>query len=54
MRQFTVRAVYGIYRASTLTGCYHDQLKVKVPPLRATTALRAGRGIDLPNLRPRH
>ena len=29
-------------------------LKVKVPPLRATKALRVGRGIALSNLRPRH
>ena len=26
---------------------------VKVPPVQATKALRVGRGIDLPNLRPR-
>ena len=29
-------------------------VKVKVPPLQATKALRVGRGIALPNLRPRH
>ena len=28
--------------------------KIKFPPLRATMALRAGKGIALPNLRPRH
>ena len=28
--------------------------KVKVPPIQATNALRADRGIALPNLRPRH
>ena len=26
----------------------------KVPPIQATKALKAGRGIALPNLRPRH
>ena len=28
--------------------------KVKVPPLQATKALRVGRGIAVPSLRPRH
>ena len=30
------------------------KVKLKVPPIQATKALRAGRGIALPNLRPRH
>ena len=30
------------------------RIKVKVAPLQATNALRVGRGIALPNLRPRH
>ena len=29
-------------------------LEVKVPPIQATKALRVGRGIALPFLRPRH
>ena len=29
-------------------------VKVKVLPIQATKALRVGRGIALPNLRPRH
>ena len=32
----------------------NSKIKVKAPPLYATKALRAGRGITLPNLRPRH
>ena len=31
-----------------------DKVKVKVPLLQATKALRAGRDIALPFLRPRH
>ena len=36
------------YRPGTRT------VKLKVPPIQATTALRAGGGIALPNLRLRH
>ena len=32
----------------------HHQVKAKVLPLQATKALRVGRGIALPFLRPRH
>ena len=30
------------------------KVKVKILPIQATKARRAGRGIALPNLRPRH
>ena len=39
----------------TAPAALHPQkVKVKVPPTQATKALRVGRGIALPNLRPQH
>ena len=34
--------------------CSVTLVKLKVIPVQATKALRVGRGIALPNLRPRH
>ena len=39
---------------SEIISCNNKMVKVKVPPLQAIKALRAGRGIAVPNLRTRH
>ena len=45
-------AVFKICLCISLDG--PSKVRVKVPPLQASKALRAGRGIALRSLRPRH
>ena len=48
-----IRALKSLHQIN-IEKCTHTSLKVKVLPVQATKALRVGRGIALPFLRPRN
>ena len=51
MEYFAVLLMLSI---SIVISCDMTSSTLYVPPLQATKALRVGRGVTLPNLRPRH